>query len=92
MGWRAGWGGQEGRCRGKEVTHGCSATQPSSWALKGAFQPPSQHSGQGWLIPERGHAFQSFPSKLAKDRHSHVGCRGPAEEDGQVSLKQSTSF
>lgn len=65
-------------------------THPSSWAVKGAFQPPegsrasmqSQLSGQGWLIPERGHTFQSFPSKLAKDRHSHVGCGGPVEAGG----------
>lgn len=45
-------------------------------------RPPSQLSGQGWLIPERGHTFQSCPSKLAKDRHSHVGCGGPVEGGG----------
>lgn len=85
-----GVGGEEEEDAEGGRSHRLLTAHPSSWALKGAFQPPegsrasmqSQLSGQGWLIPESGHTFQSFPSKLAKDRHSHVGCGGPVEAGG----------
>lgn len=79
----AGWGGAAGKTQREGGHTRRLTTHPSSCALKGGFQPAegsrasmqSRLSGQGWLIPERGHTFQSFPSKLARQTRSR-GLRG----------------